>query len=174
MLETIIIIAAVALDQLTKYLVVQNMYMSSAEFIPGVVGFTYCENTGAAFSFMDNSTWLLTVVSVVMFGLLIYAMIVMRKNKAPWQVGACLAMIAGGALGNLIDRLFLGYVVDFIELQFMRFAIFNVADCFVCVGVALLIAYLLLTQKGRKFFKEFDKPKKEECDSAAAEEKEEK
>lgn len=174
MLEAIIVIVAIALDQLTKYIVVQNIYMSTAEFIPGVVGFAYCENTGAAFSFMDNSTWLLTIISMVMFAVLIYAMILMRKSKAPWQVNACLAMIAGGAVGNLIDRLFLGYVVDFIELQFMSFAVFNVADCFVCVGVALLVAYLLLTKKGRKFFKEFDKPKKEEVDSASAEHEEEK
>ncbi len=162
MLEAIIVLLAVGLDQLTKYIVVQNMFQSSAEFIPGVVGFSYCENTGAAFSMLNNSTLFLSIISAVMFAILIYVMVMFRKKKAPWQVNACLAMIAGGAVGNLIDRVFQGYVVDFIELQFMEFAIFNVADCFVCVGVALLIAYLLLTKKGRKFFKEFDKPAKAE------------
>ena len=162
MLEAIIAIVAVALDQISKYFVVQTMYNSSAEFIPGFIGFRYCENTGAAFSFFDDGTIILTILSFILFALLVYIMAKVRKSKGPWQVNACLAMIAGGAAGNLIDRLFLGYVVDFIEFQFMNFAIFNVADCFICVGAAVLIIYLLFTKKGRHFVKEIDKPKKED------------
>lgn len=160
MIEAIIIVVAVILDQLSKHIVVTNMYQSSAEFIPGVLGFRYCENTGAAFSIFSNATWALALVSVVMFALIILAIVICKKHGAPWQINACFALIAGGAVGNLIDRVFLGYVVDFIELQFMHFAIFNVADCFVCVGVALLLIYVIFTKKGRKFFKDFDKPQK--------------
>lgn len=162
MLETIIVILVIGLDQFAKYIVTQNIYNSAAKFIPGVVGFRYCENTGAAFSMLDDSTLFLTIVSVIMFIALVYAMVMFRKYKAPWQINACLAMIAGGAVGNMIDRMFMGYVVDFIELEFMRFAIFNVADCFVCVGVALLLLYLAATKKGRGFLKEIDKPKAKE------------
>lgn len=159
LLEVIIAVAAVILDQLSKYIVVKNIYQSSAEFIPGVLGFRYCENTGAAFSMFSNGTMALAVVSIIMVVLLVLAMELCRRHEAPWQINACFALIAGGAVGNLIDRLFLGYVVDFFEVQFFEFAIFNVADSFVCVGVALLLIYIIFTKKGRKFFKEFDKPK---------------
>ena len=161
MLEAIIVVVAIAFDQISKYFVVQNMYNSSMEFIPGFQGFRYCENTGAAFSFFDDGTVILTILSIVLFVALVYFMIKVRKENGPWQINASIALIAGGAVGNLIDRLFLGYVVDFLEFQFMDFAIFNVADCFICIGAALLIIYLIFTKKGRDFFKNFEKPKKE-------------
>ncbi len=163
MLEMILIIAAVLLDRLTKYLVCANIYNSSAQFIPGFIGFRYCENTGAAFSIFNSPTGtvVLTVISAVMAVVLIYAVFYLKKKNAPRPIGFFLAMIAGGAIGNLIDRLFLGYVIDFIETEFMNFAIFNVADCFVTVGVALLIIYLVFTKKGREFFKGLDSKKAE-------------
>lgn len=92
MLEAIIVVVAIAFDQISKYFVVQNMYNSSMEFIPGFLGFRYCENTGAAFSFFDDGTVILTILSIVLFVALVYFMIKVRKENGP--VGRSMASIA--------------------------------------------------------------------------------
>ena len=138
----------VAADQLTKLLVLQNIPLhSQIDVIPGVVGLTYVQNTGAAFSSFQGMMWLFAVI----FALLTVGIVWEYKkqalgfSKAEWW---CIAAIYGGGLGNMIDRLRLGYVVDMIETRFIQFPVFNVADCFITCGCILLIVHLIFFNKG--------------------------
>ena len=137
---------AIVLDQLTKWLVVQNMELK--ESIPlweGVFHFTYVTNTGAAFSMLNepNQRWIFILISsVAIVALLFY---LWADKTLPRLGGVSLAMILGGGIGNMIDRLALGYVVDFFEFRLINFAVFNVADSFVCIGAGMMILTLILT-----------------------------
>ncbi len=150
MLECIVVFLGVLLDQLSKLWVVDAMYQSSMAVWPGVFGFTYVENTGAAFGVLGKSTLVLTVVSALAMVVLCFVLVKFRKELSKFgRVG--LALIIAGGLGNLIDRVFLGYVVDFINLEFMQFAVFNVADICATVGtVCLLIAIIFGERKKGK------------------------
>lgn len=148
-LVSIICIALlVGADQLIKT-VVENRLMpiGSADFIPGIIEFNYTENTGAAFSILENHTEILSVVTlVIILAGLVY--LLSGKIKSKFLVCSAIFVLAGG-IGNLIDRifrgteLFSGYVIDYIKLLFIDFAIFNFADCLVCIGAAMIIAYLI-------------------------------
>ena len=137
----------VAADQITKYLTVANIALyQDVPFIPGLLGLTYVQNTGAAFSSFEGQQWLFALIFVV-FTLLIfweYRTNYMGFNKFErW----CIAAIYGGGLGNMIDRVRMGYVVDMIETQFMVFPVFNVADCFITCGCILMMIHLVLWNK---------------------------
>lgn len=142
----------VAADQLTKHLVLTHIPLyGQVEVLPGVVGLTYVQNFGAAFSALQGMQWLFAVI----FGLFTVAVIwEYRKKSMPFTPFErwCIAAIYGGGLGNMIDRLRLGYVVDMIETQFISFPVFNVADCFITCGCIALIAHLVLFNKA--FWKE--------------------
>ena len=136
----------VGLDQLSKYLVVANMELyQSIEVIPGVLNFTYIHNDGAAFGSMDEHRWVFMVLSsVAIIGILVYMFWKKPKDKL---LLASLIMVTGGGIGNMIDRISLGYVVDFID--FCAFPtlwmwIFNIADSFVCVGAGCLALWMIL------------------------------
>lgn len=148
MLETIIIFICILLDQLTKLLVKSELQLTGKviEFIPGVIEFKYSENTGMAFGMLDEHTPLLAVFSVIMSAVMLY-MIFKNKKTSGKLFGISMAMITGGAIGNAIDRIFRAYVVDFIDPVFIDFAIFNVADSFICVGAFLLAVYLLFIDR---------------------------
>ncbi len=115
---------------------------SDRVLIRGVVALRGTRNTGAAFSLLADYPQLLTLFSILLFALLIY--INLRYEKGLKSL--CLWVAAGGALGNLIDRIFRGYVVDYIELLFIRFAVFNFADSLIVVGL-IAYAFLSLFQK---------------------------
>ncbi len=148
----LVMLAAVALDQATKWLVMLNMELhESISIIPGVFRFTYIRNDGAALGMLDDSRWVFLVASVIGIAVVIFYLVKYRPTQKMLWIP--LSMIAGGGLGNMIDRLFYGdsfgngTVVDFID--FCAFPslwkwIFNVADIFVCVGAAFLFVYLLL------------------------------
>lgn len=147
MLYFILIAALVALDQLVKFLVRANIPLyGSTPFIPHVLDLTYVQNTGAAFSMLKDHTWILTIVSVVVAAFI--ALILLKKQiRHPWGV-ASLSVVLAGAVGNLIDRVFFGFVTDMFQTTFMRFAVFNVADiCVVCGGVAFCIYFLFFYDK---------------------------
>lgn len=142
----------VALDQYTKYLTVANIALyADVPFVPNVLGFTYVQNTGAAFSSFEGQQWLFALIFA-----LFTAAIAWEYFKKPMPFTTferfCIAAIYGGGLGNMIDRVRLGYVVDMIETKFMDFPVFNVADCFICCGCVLLMVSLLLWNKD--FWKE--------------------
>lgn len=145
MLWIILLIVIVFVDQLSKWLVVALLQgKPSVYLIDGVLRFTYVENDGAAFGMLDDHRWVFLVLSTVMIIALIYY-IVRYKPKSKW-VMTSLILIVGGGIGNMIDRIMLGYVIDFID--FCAFPnlwkwVFNIADSCVCVGVFMLGAWLI-------------------------------
>ncbi len=140
MRKTIWIAPAVLLiDLLTKVLAQQ--ITSPVTLIPGIVGLRYAENTGMAFGILAGRSWLLGLLSLGMIALG-WAILSRYQLGALSRVAAMLML--GGAAGNMLDRLFRGYVVDMIEVLFMDFAIFNVADAALTVGCLLMALSLLL------------------------------
>ena len=142
-------VISVILDQVSKYLVVK--YIPLYDIVPvwnGVVHLTHIRNTGMAFSMLEGGRWFFLVMTAAAFVLLVVAV----KKKWVYHPLSLwsLAAIAGGAVGNLIDRVRLGYVVDMIEVEFMRFAVFNVADCFVVCGAILLVIAVFFFEKEEK------------------------
>ncbi|MBD2610964.1 lipoprotein signal peptidase [Nostoc linckia z18] len=133
------------LDQITKYWVVQTFSLEQTlPLLPGIFHLTYVTNTGAAFSLLSGKVewlrWLSLGVSLVLIGLALFG-----PTLSLWdQLGY--GLILGGAMGNGIDRFVLGYVVDFLDFRLINFAVFNVADSFISIGiVCLLIASLQKT-----------------------------
>lgn len=138
----LLLAACIAGDQLLKYWVVRHLEIGqSAAFLPGLVRLTRLHNTGAAWGSFSGSTALLTAVTAVL--LVAVAWLVLKKIiRHP--LGLCAAMLVlGGGIGNMIDRICRGYVVDMFDLEFMSYPIFNLADCFVVVGVILGAVYYL-------------------------------
>lgn len=128
------------IDQLTKYAAVVTVKINGPkEFLFGLFQFRYTENTGAAFSSFSDNTKLLSVftVAVIVIGLII----VLSRKLKPNFLNICLVLILSGGIGNAVDRIRLGYVVDFIEPLFIDFAVFNFADCCITVGAFLMIGY---------------------------------
>ncbi len=144
--------AVVGLDQLTKFLTVANIpQYHHMPFLDGVVRFTHVHNYGAAFSSFAGARWLFVALFVVFAGAVIWEF---SKKKLPFTTLErwCIVSVLAGGFGNVIDRVLYGYVVDMIEVEFMEFAIFNVADCFITCGCILLMVSLVFINK--KFWKE--------------------
>ena len=139
-------------DQWTKWLVVENIPLySDVSAIEGLFHFTYVQNFGAAFSSLQGMRWLFVAIFVALTVAVIYEYF---KKPMPFSTFErwCIAAIYGGGLGNVIDRVRLGYVVDMIEVDFMNFAVFNVADCFITCGCIAMMVSLVLFNKA--FWKE--------------------
>ena len=142
----------VAADQFTKYLTVMNIPLHShVDVFPGAFGLTYVQNTGAAWSSFEGMIWLFVLIFVVFTAAIVWEFSKKRMGFTTLERW-CIAAIYGGGLGNIIDRIRLGYVVDMIETEFMNFPIFNVADCFITCGCILLLVHLILFNK--EFWKE--------------------
>ena len=137
----------VGADQVTKYLTVTRIPLhTQVDVIPGVVGLTYVQNDGAAFSSFRGMQWLFAVIFILFTAIVVWEYV---KKAMPFTrlERWCIAAIYAGGLGNMIDRVRLGYVVDMIETRFMEFPVFNVADCFITCGCILLIAHLVFFNK---------------------------
>ena len=162
MLFTVMVIAVIAatviLDQISKILVLAYLYQGQLTLIEGVLRFTYVENRGAAFGMMADQRWVFIVVSAIAilgFGAYLY----LGHAEGPlYSVG--MALVVSGGIGNMIDRLALGYVVDFIDCRFVKypvfnggnaiwrtFPVFNGADSFVCVGAGIIILAVILEMR---------------------------
>ena len=158
-ISVVLMLVSVGLDQLSKYLVVANMGLhESVDIIPGVLRFTYIHNDGAAFGSMDEHRWIFMVLSsAAIIGILVF---LFWKKPQDKLLLSSLILITGGGIGNMIDRIALGYVIDFID--FCAFPkiwmwIFNIADSCVCIGAGLLALWLILdtvkemkTEKAKK------------------------
>ncbi len=136
----VMIAVIVATDQITKLLAEKYLSNGAVPFIKGVVQFNYVRNEGMAFSLFSGARWIFVAVTALVCAA---ALIYLFKDKCPslwayWSIG----VIVSGGLGNLIDRAFYGYVIDFIEPVFINFAIFNIADCAVTLGAFSLIFYI--------------------------------
>lgn len=140
------------LDQISKYFVSRDIaYGTVISCIPGLFHLTYVKNYGAAFSMLQGQKWLFILIFVLFVALLVYGI---RKKALPFARFElwCLAAILGGGLGNILDRLFRGYVVDMIAVDFINFPVFNVADCFITCGAIGLIVHLVFFN--RDFWKD--------------------
>lgn len=140
---TVLAIAVlVSLDQLIKYFAVQFLEpIGSFPVFDRILQFSYVENTGAAFGSFSKYTALLSVFTgIALFCGLVYLLLGKRREKVVYISGV---LILSGGLGNLIDRVCRGFVVDYIEPLFVNFAVFNFADILVCVGAGILIIWLI-------------------------------
>jgi len=139
-------------DQLSKLWVVQNIPLfGNVPFLPGILQLTYVRNTGAAWSMFRGQQWLFALVFAIFT-----AALLLEYFKSPMPFTTLerwlIAAIYGGGLGNMIDRVRFGYVVDMLETEFMDFPVFNVADCFISCGCIALLVHLVFFNKN--FWKE--------------------
>lgn len=159
MLYALLIAALVALDQLVKFLVRAHIPLGdTVPFLPGIMELTYVQNTGAAFNILQNHTWILTIISLVVAAAVVAALL-KRVVSHPFGV-VTLAVVLAGAVGNLIDRLWMGYVTDMFQTTFIQFAVFNVADICVVLGGISFCVYLLF------FYDKLEGKKEPEHDAA--------
>ena len=137
-----VILLLTAADQVIKYFVVSDLKpIGEMVLIPGVLRFTYVENDGAMMGMLGGKASIMTVVTVIILIALV-AVLLSKKIKFGLVYCCFVAIIAGG-IGNLIDRFRLGYVIDYIDVLFVKFYVFNFADCLVTVGAFLIIGYEL-------------------------------
>lgn len=151
MLECILVFLTLLLDQGTKFLVMSELAPHNGgvlEIWPGVFHFAYLENRGAAFGMMENMQWLFLIITpIVAAALIIY---LVRRRNAPVLLRIALALLLSGALGNLFDRVLLGYVRDFLYFALINFAVFNVADSCMTIGAVLFAWYVFFHSEQRK------------------------
>ena len=141
-----------ALDRWTKALTLANIPLyGRVPVIDGLFHLTYVQNTGAAFSSFEGMQWLFALIFAAFTVWLLWEFSGKRLPFKPLDRALIVAIYAGG-LGNMIDRLRLGFVVDMIEVEFINFPVFNVADCFITCGCFLLLAHLIFFNK--EFWKE--------------------
>ena len=138
-------------DQLFKSWIVANITLGGTEtFIPGLLQRTHVHNYAAAFSMFKGMRIPIIIITCIVCVAIIAALII-KKPRSVWQRVA-LMLVLGGAVGNLIDRIALGYVVDMVCLDFFRFPVFNVADIFITCGCVILLAHLVFFN--RDFWKD--------------------
>ncbi len=140
----LIAIVFIAADRITKMLITNDMTLGQSRQVLGsLVDFTYIHNNGSAFSmFQGKQTFLIALTVILMIGVIIYWIIYKKSISIPEHIA--LALILGGGIGNLIDRIMYGYVIDFIDIHFIP--IFNVADIAITCG-CILFAITVLFQK---------------------------
>ena len=160
-IAAVIIVFGVALDQYSKWLCVQHLpYETPVECIPHILNLTYITNDGAAWGMLDEHRWVfMSLSTVAIIGMLIFLFTL--KEKSETFLAVSLAVIISGGIGNMIDRVMLETVVDFIDFNpflsylHLSFPIFNIADTLVCIGGGMLVlAYILLWRKEEQEKKE--------------------
>lgn len=136
------IVLLIILDQLVKWAIVSNIKIGEVKgFIPSIMSLTYLQNTGAAFSILENQQWLFTIITLLVIGGAIWYLIKNIKGSF-WLISGLTLIIAGG-LGNFIDRLRQGFVVDMFQFDFINFAVFNVADTYLTFGVLIMLLVII-------------------------------
>lgn len=137
-----IIAALIVIDQLVKAYVVQNIAIGEIKsWIPNLVSLTYLQNRGAAFSMLQDQQWFFALITFVVMGVAVWYL--HKHIEDSWWLVTGLVLIIAGGLGNFIDRISQGFVVDMFHLDFINFAIFNVADSYLTVGVIVLVLAML-------------------------------
>ena len=150
--DYLLIIILVIIDQLSKYYISVKMTLhQSIEVIKGFFSITYTRNTGAAWSMLQGQRLLFVFSAAVAIGLIIYYLNHYRRTVRPWEKFGLL-LVASGALGNAIDRVLSGEVIDFLDFLIFGydFPVFNFADCCVTIGVIVLLITYLFEGKGKK------------------------
>lgn len=144
LLKIAVIAAIIYLDQLTKWLIITYLPESGLPVINGVLRFTYVENTGAAFGMLSEHRWIFISISAVAISGMIWFLFV--KKPGSRLLSLSLVLLVGGGIGNMIDRVLLGYVIDFIDFHAFPSIwvwVFNVADACITTGAGLLALYLI-------------------------------
>lgn len=135
----------VLIDQFVKFWTVNSFDLNTgSEFIPNILSFFYIQNDGAAWGIFSGQMWLFAIITLVVIGMLI--VMLHRDAKDSKFLAWAISFILAGAIGNFIDRMRLGYVVDMFKLEFMEFPIFNVADICLTIGVILMFIYLFFIE----------------------------
>lgn len=144
-----LIIVSIGLDRITKWLAVKFLAgLPTIPLIKNVLHLTYTRNTGAAFSILSGKTFYLAIFTLAVVIALCFFMRSQKKRNPQKKLYIySIAMIIGGAIGNMIDRFALGYVIDFIDFTLINFAVFNVADIFITIGGVLFCACLLFDKE---------------------------
>lgn len=148
MLSALIAIAVILLDQISKHFVCTNLKpIGSIPIIDGILNFTYVENTGAAFGILSDNRAVFMIVSVLV--IVVLSIVVVKFQGQSKLFDVCLGLIVGGGVGNMVDRAFLGYVIDFIDFCAFDFWkwVFNIADSAVVVGCILAIIFVIFDKK---------------------------
>lgn len=152
LLDFVFIFLFIAADQYSKLLAVAGLKEREPyRLLDGVLHFHYLENHGAAFGMLQNQKLFFIFIAVIILTLIAFVLLKTPDTKRYAAMHVCLVFIAAGAVGNMIDRIRLGYVVDFIYFILIDFPIFNVADIYVTVGTALLILFILFYYKEEDF-----------------------
>ncbi|GFP00098.1 signal peptidase II [Lactobacillus helveticus] len=129
-------------DQGLKSYIVSHCSVGEVhQIIPGILSFNYLQNDGAAWNILTGQMWLFYGISVIAIGVCLYFLFNKKYKNALFDVG--LALVLGGIIGNFIDRLHLKYVVDMLQLDFINFNIFNIADTAITIGVLIIFIYLI-------------------------------
>ena len=140
-LYTAIIAAVILFDQFTKFLAIEHLKpIGTLPIIRDALHLTYVTNYGAAFGMLADHRWIFLAVSTIAI-VLMAAYLYYKRDEHP-LLGVAMSFIIGGGIGNMIDRTLMGYVVDFVDFRLINFAVFNVADIFVCVGCGLMFLWL--------------------------------
>lgn len=141
-----------AADQATKHLAKAFLAGNSGFYVlPGIFQLYYLENRGAAFGALSGRQWLFVAIAVIMSAIAVYVYCRAPRMKHYLLMRIVCILIAAGALGNMIDRIFLGYVIDFLYISLIDFPVFNVADCYVCVGAALAVVAMFTVYREEDF-----------------------
>ena len=149
-----LIILWIVLDQISKVLISSNLALGESLNLLPFLNFTLIHNTGIAFSLFDEggniSRWLLVIVVSAILAYLLFLMY--KKTPKNWPELMSLILISSGGLGNLVDRVFLGYVVDFIHVfyQDYSFYVFNLADSYITVGIILYLSYFFFIERAEE------------------------
>ncbi|MGC3105528.1 signal peptidase II [Enterococcus faecium] len=140
----------VGVDQLVKWWITDNLALGETKnLIPGILSLNHIRNTGAAWSMLEGKMWFFTIVTLIAVVVILTLMIKNREKGNLWfMIG--LSLILAGAIGNFIDRIRLGYVVDMFQTDFMSFPIFNVADVTLVCGVICMLIYIILDEKDQR------------------------
>ena len=146
MLYVFIFLFIIALDQITKILITSAFSLGQEKvIIPKILSFTYVRNEGAAFGLFSGARIFFIIFTIIVLLGAVYYIVKMRPRS--FLEKTALSFIAGGAVGNFIDRAAFGFVRDFIMTTFIDFPVFNVADCFVCIGASLYVLYVFLDSR---------------------------
>lgn len=135
------------IDIASKFLIHHLFHLYESVNILPFFSITYVRNIGAAFSILEGKQWLLIIIAIVISGFIMYMLYKNKRNKTLENMS--LALILGGALGNLFDRIYHGYVIDFLDVNFgsWHYPTFNLADCAICIGIVI---FIFSSYKGKK------------------------
>ena len=146
------LLVLILLDQWTKFLASRYLAGTSGiSLIPGVFELYYLENRGAAFGMLSNRQWFFVLIATVMVLAAVYVYVKLPREPYYYSLHLGCVLVAAGAVGNMIDRIVHHYVIDFLYFSLIDFPVFNIADCYVCVGAALAVILLFTLYKDEEF-----------------------